>query len=209
MRKPALILGLLALGIAWSGLPGYFAPPFTAHMTTHMGVVALAAPLIAIGISGTRLDPSPRVPLLFAPLTASLLEFVAVWGWHAPALHGYARASAAGLALEQSSFIAVGLVLWLSCIGAQERNIAAGVLGFLFTSMHMTLLGALLALGLRPLYAHHHPIPVLGWSALEDQNLGGVVMLAAGGAAYLIGGLALMVRVLNAAPGRAHASGAE
>jgi putative membrane protein len=49
----------------------------------------------------------------------------------------------------------------------------------------------------------------LGWSALEDQNLGGVVMLAAGGAAYLIGGLALMVRVLNAAPERAHASGAE
>ena len=34
-------------------------------------------------------------PLLFAPLLAMALEFVVVWGWHAPVLHAAARASQA------------------------------------------------------------------------------------------------------------------
>jgi putative membrane protein len=197
MQRFAFISGILALSLAWIGLGSEFAPPFTAHMIMHMGVVAIASPLIAVGISGTRFDPSDKMAL-FAPLPASLLEFVIVWGWHAPALHGLARMSAAGFVLEQFSFIAVGLILWLSCLGGRGRNGAAGVFGLLFTSMHMTLLGALLALASRPLYSHVH-LPA-GLTPVEDQNLGGVVMLAVGGAVYLLGALALMARLLNAAP---------
>jgi putative membrane protein len=74
--------------------------------------------------------------------------------------------------------------------------------------MHMTLLGALLALAPRSLYGHVHHFP-WGLTQVEDQNLGGVVMLALGGAVYLLGGLVLMARLLNAAPERARTSGAE
>ena len=63
----------------------------------------------------------------------------------------------------------------------------------LLTSMHMTLLGALLALPPRPLYAHHMLHGKL--SPLEDQHLGGAIMLVIGGCVYLAGGL------LVAAPG--------
>jgi putative membrane protein len=197
MRALPLIGGLAALTLAWSGAAGHFAPPFTAHMIMHLLVVAVAAPLLALAVVGTRYDFSPRIPLLFAPLPASLLEFAAVWGWHAPALHAFARSSAVGVTLEQASFLAVGFVLWLACIGERGGGRAAGVFGLLFTSMHMTLLGALLALAPRALYGHaHHVSGAL--SAVDDQNLGGVVMLAAGGAAYLIGGLILVARLLNA-----------
>jgi putative membrane protein len=41
---------------------------------------------------------------------------------------------------------------------------------------------------------------VWGMSAIEDQNLGGVVMLAVGGAVYLLGGLVLTARLVNAGP---------
>jgi putative membrane protein len=202
MRKLALISGIVALALAWSGLSARVAPGFTAHMIMHMLVVAVAAPLIALGITGTRLDPSSHAHFLFAPLPASLWELVAVWGWHAPALHLFARSSAAGLVLEQASFLAAGLILWLACVGA--RNAAAGVFGLLFTSMHMTLLGALLALAPRPLYEHAHHS--LGITALEDQNLGGVVMLGVGGAVYLVGGLVLMARLLRGEEGTPCAS---
>jgi putative membrane protein len=193
MRKLPLTLGIAALALAWSGFATQFAPPFTAHMVMHMLVVAVAAPLIALAVVDTRFDPSPRATFLFAPLPASLWELVAVWGWHAPALHAFARGSTAGLVLEQASFLSAGLILWIACIGA--RSTAAGVFGLLFTSMHMTLLGALLALAPRPLYEHAHHS--LGITALEDQNLGGVVMLGVGGAVYLIGGLLLMARLLR------------
>ena len=201
MRKLPLIFGIATLALAWSGFAAHIAPPFTAHMIMHMLVVAVAAPLIALAVTGTRFDPAPRSAFIFAPLPASLWELVAVWGWHAPALHDFARGSATGLVLEQASFVAAGLILWLVCIGA--RHAAAGVFGLLFTSMHMTLLGALLALAPRPLYEHAHHLS--GLAAVEDQNLGGVVMLAVGGAVYLIGGLVLMARLLNAPHERAGA----
>ena len=70
--------------------------------------------------------------------------------------------------------------------------------GLLFTSMHMTLLGALLALAPRPIYPdHHHPGGWLDLTPLSDQQLGGTVMLAVGGIVYLAGALTLMARVLR------------
>ena len=210
MRMLSLIAGIAILALVWGGpLPHLAGHSFTSHMIMHMGVVALAAPLIALGAAGSRLDPAPRHPMLFAALPASLLEFAVVWGWHAPALHEFARAGTPGLVLEQGSFLAVGLVLWLSCLGVgpSRGRGAAGIFGLLFTSMHMTLLGALLALAPRPLYGHAmHGGHAFGMSAIEDQNMGGVVMLAVGGAVYLLGGLVLMARLLNAAPSEsAHA----
>jgi len=202
MKKLALIAGLAALAFVWGGALAHLMPhSFTRHMIMHMGVVAMAAPLFAVAVTGTRVDPSPRLPILLAPLPASLWELAVVWGWHAPALHDFARASVLGLTLEQGSFLAAGLILWLSCIGVRGGSGAAGIFGLLFTSMHMTLLGALLALAPRPLYGHAiHQGHALGMSAIEDQNIGGVVMLGVGGAVYLLGGLILMARLLNAPP---------
>ena len=61
--------------------------------------------------------------------------------------------------------------------------------------MHMTLLGALLALSPRPLYAHAGEFN--GLTALDDQHLGGAIMLLVGGISYLFGGLWLTVRLLR------------
>ena len=52
MRRALLITGLFLLGAAWLGpLPALAERAFFAHMTMHMGVVAVASPLIALGIS--------------------------------------------------------------------------------------------------------------------------------------------------------------
>jgi putative membrane protein len=210
MKRAALIVGLLLLPLIWSG-PLFAAGEnsFTAHMLAHMGVVAIAAPLIALGLAGTEWDFSRR-SRLFSPVPASLLELVVVWAWHAPALRALAETSPVAAAAEQASFLAAGLILWLSCIGhsghdRHERS-AAGAFGLLFTSVHMTLLGALLALTPRPLYGTGE-VTCFGvtLSAGQDQQLGGVIMLMVGAAVYLIGGLALLARVLAEPQGRAEA----
>lgn len=205
MRTACLVCGALALAIAWGGpLPRMAGGSFAAHMTLHMAVVALAAPLVALGISGTRRDPVANFPGLLAPIPASVVELFIVWIWHAPAPHHFARYSASGFVVEQLSFLVAGVWLWLGAFGGRptvettseliERR-GAGVLGLLLTSMHMTLLGALLALSPRLLFAHPHGHG--GLSPLADQHLGGAIMLVAGGIAYLAGGLWLMADLMR------------
>jgi putative membrane protein len=203
MQRTLLTVGLLTLAALWLGpLPQLAQAAFFAHMTLHMGVVAVAAPLLALGVAGGSLDPVRRTPMLFAPIPASLVELVIVWTWHAPALHALARHSRAGLVVEQGMFLLAGLLLWLSVFGgdrgSQSNRTAAGVVGLLLTSMHMTLLGALLALTPRPLYTHTAQVHGGTWlTPLGDQHLGGAIMLLVGGASYLLGGLWLTAKLLR------------
>lgn len=209
MTRPlCFLVGLGALAVAWLGsfealLPG----PFSAHMAMHMTVVAVAAPLLSLGVAGGVYDPAARAPALFAPVPASIAELLLVWGWHTPALHHAARGSTPAFLLEQGSFLLSGLWLWLSALGgtARAERSAAGVLALLLTCMHMTLLGALVALPPRPLYEHAaHGAHASTFSPLADQHLGGAIMIVLGGATYLAGGLWLAAGLLRRpAPTRA------
>jgi putative membrane protein len=205
-RRVMLVLGLLSLAAAWmTALPQIAQRAFWAHMTMHMTVVAVAAPLITLGLAGGRFDPVRKRPKLFAPIPASMVELIVVWAWHAPALHHAARHSSAGLIIEQGMFLASGLLVWMSAFGGcpkRDGRSGAGVVGLLLTSMHMTLLGALLALAPRPLYSHAEKGGSL--TPLDDQHLGGAIMLLVGGVAYLAGGLSLMAGLLR---GESTASG--
>lgn len=243
MRLTLLTLGGLTLALLWLGpFPELARWDFWAHMTLHMGVVAVAAPLLSLAIAGSRFDPVFRWPALFAPIPASVAELILVWAWHAPGLHHFARGEPLGFVLEQGSFLSCGVWLWLSAFGGDAaRNSSrtgTGILGLLLTSMHMTLLGALLALSPRPLYRHGEVAPASpGWTApsamldetgdrpvqrsllektaaiclppnatfgpaprltpLQDQHLGGAIMLLIGGASYLGGGLWLTLALLQ------------
>lgn len=198
MRSRMLIgTGLLLLWFVWwGGLPGLAPGPFSAHMIMHMGVVAVAAPMLALGVAGTRLDPVLLAPRWFSPVPVSVVELVIVWVWHAPVPHHWARNDSGGMVCEQGMFLIAGVWMWLAACGGGQRNrLGGGVIGLLLTSMHMTLLGALLALSPRPLYAH--ATHETGLSALADQHLGGAIMLFIGGVSYLAGGLGLTARLLS------------
>jgi putative membrane protein len=200
MRRAPFIAGLAALAAAW-GIAAAGAG-MTGHMAAHMAAVAVAAPLIAWGIAGTRADPAMRTPLIVAPLPMAVVELLVVWGWHLPAMRAFAARGASGLMLEQATFLAAGLLLWSACLGAREADDsvrrAAGVLALLVTTMHMTLLGVLIALASRPLFATAG-FTCLGVTLppLLDQHLGGVVMLLVGAGSYLLGGLTLLSRLLR------------
>jgi putative membrane protein len=201
MRSALFIGGVSTLAAAWLGpLPAAAPRFFSAHMLMHMAVVAIAAPLMAAAIAGGRFDPARRCPLVFSAVPASVLELIVVSVWHAPDFHHVARASHAGLIAEQSMFLAAGLLMWISAFGGAPGlpgRVGSGIVALLLTSMHMTLLGALLALAPRPLYVHMATSSSHD-AALAQQQLGGVLMLAIGGTSYLAGGLVLAARLLNA-----------
>lgn len=184
-----LTIGGAVLAAGWMGpLPELASGSFAAHMTLHMLVVGVAAPILAAGLTGHRADPVRLAPSLFVAIPASLVELVTVWAWHAPALHHAARHDAAAFIAEQASFLVAGTYLWCSVLGgdtrARRERTAPGIVALLLTFAHMTLLGALLALTPRPLYEHGAVV-----SALADQQLGGAIMLVASAVVYIGGGL--------------------
>ena len=184
--KLALLAGLALVPTGWALAA---AGGMTGHMAGHMVAVALAAPLLALGLAGSRLDPARRWPRAASPMAAMLVELIVVWGWHLPAPRLLADGGGAWFVVEQASFLAAGLWLWSAVLGTGRERRAAGVGALLLTSMHMTLLGALIGLAPRPLYLHDH--------GLEDQQLGGVVMLMIGAGSYLLGGLAMLGSLLR------------
>jgi putative membrane protein len=202
VRPVWLALTLAVLILVWGGgVERVIDGSFTAHMTSHMLLMAVAAPALSLALAGGRLDPAARWPALFAAVPASLGEWIVVWAWHAPALHILARHHAGMFAIEQASFLAAGVWLWVALVGgrreARAARAASGVLALLLTFGHMTLLGALLSLAPRLLYLHDGHAANGG---LADQQLGGSIMLMVSAVVYLPATLWCAHRVLTLAP---------
>lgn len=195
-------IGILLLLLAWAGpLPRLVPDSFAAHMALHMGVVGIAIPVLAVGLAPMIADHPWLRSQLALPIAVSLLDFVIVWGWHTPALHHASRTSGWALVYEQASFAFASLLVWVLALaaprGRRDSAALAGALTLFFTSMHMTMLGALIGLAPRPIYPGHAHNTLFGLSELADQQVGGVIMLAIGGVIYLAGGLTLVSRALK------------
>lgn len=202
-RRWIACAGVILLAAVWGGpLPQLAETTFAAHMLLHVLVVAIAPPLIAIGLTGTRYDPVRSGSILFSPFPASLVEVSVVWMWHLPIPHQAVLNSGWLLGFEQLSYLSAGLLVWLAAIGQPHdtARTAGGVSALLFTSTHMTLLGVLITTSPRPLYEH---LGVSGLPPLVDQQIGGIIMLSGAGLSYLAGGLFLLARLFYHQPVRA------
>jgi putative membrane protein len=167
-------------------------------MALHLGVVALAGPLAALGLArtGARGRPPGGWPLW--ALVASGIEMLVVWGWHAPALHQAAALSDAFFALQQGLFLVAGAAVWLPVVSGTGRAAAgAGALAMALSFMHMSMLGVLLATAPGPLYPSRLCGGAFGLDPLADQRAGGAIMAAFGGAPYLFGAAVSLHRLLS------------
>jgi putative membrane protein len=169
----------------------------TGHMAAHMIAVAVAAPLLALGLRGTSADPVRLGGPCANPLALSMVELAVVWLWHLPGARAAVGHHLPLLAVEFACFLLAGTLLWSAVLAARPASSAAGVGALLLTSMHMTLLGALIGLAPRLLYPEASHAPPSGLSPLQDQQLAGVVMLMVGGVSYLLGGLVVLARLLR------------
>ena len=223
-RAAACLAGLAALGGALlTPLDAAAEVSFALHMTQHMLLVVVAAPLLALANVGvvtlSWLPGGLRAPLgraiashpvrrlrgwlLALPVTTAL-HGVVLWLWHAPALYEAALADPLVHYLEHVTMFGSGVMFWWSATTAWWRaplGHGAGVGALFLTMLHSGMLGILLTLAPVPLYASYAAAAPLGTlGPLEDQQVAGIVMLT-GGFAYLAAGLVLLASWLNPAPG--------
>jgi putative membrane protein len=204
---------VLRFACGWGVLAAALLPPidtladgsFAVHMVQHEMLMVVAAPLLvasrtfeawawALRGSGVRtLAALARGwRWLATPWRSWWLHAAALWGWHVPAFFNAALDNLALHALQHLSFLFSALLFWWAIYGRGLRAREGSAFVALLTTMfHMNALGLLLTFGPSAWYAHGHAF-ALGMTALEDQQLGGLVMWMLGGMAYLGAALAIV-----------------
>jgi putative membrane protein len=182
---------------------------FSAHMVQHVLLGDIAPLLLLLALSRVIMRPATRrltgVERALGPL-ASPVAAIALWLglmylWHVPALYDAAVEHAPVHLLEHVSFFAAGIALWwpliqpvpmrrrltglqpLAYIGAAKAGLAA--------------LGLYLAWSTDVLYPYYERTPrIWGLSPIEDQNVGGVIMMVEQSLTLVIVMVVLFVGVL-------------
>ena len=201
---------------------------FSAHMVQHELLILIAAPLLvysrplapflwsfplALRVRWGGRAKDPRWlrfwRALTAPLTAWTLHAAALWGWHIPVLYQQTLVSEWLHALQHASFLGTALLFWWALMHEQRaRNYGASVAYIFTTTIHSGALGALLTFApglVYPLYAGR--TAAWGLSALEDQQLGGLIMWVPSGIVFIAIGLWLFARWLQESERRVLLSG--
>lgn len=227
-RGQAACLGAGLLALAWallSPLDTVGAVLFSAHMLQHMVLMLVAAPLLALGRPGYTLlwalplrvrrglarvwqarGLRPWLRVLGSPLVLLALHTAAVWAWHLPALYNAALASNAVHALEHACFLGTALLFWWRVrTGAGS---GAALLYVFAAALQSGALGVLMSLAPTAWY----PVQArgaAGWglTALEDQQLAGLLMWVPGNGVYLVAALGLTHAWLRAAEQRSGTRG--
>jgi len=212
----AFAAGWLALVLALvTPLDSLSGALFSAHMVQHELLMLVAAPLLVLGrplalwawalprpwarVTGKFFHlPAWRLPWLIVtgPFVAWLLHALALWMWHVPRLFDAALDDPTINAWQHLSFLLTALLFWWSVLGAATRRERGVAMASLFTTMvHTGALGALLTFARAPWYPHYFATTSpFGINALEDQQLGGLIMWVPAGGVYIFCGLVMAVR---------------
>ena len=168
---------------------------FSARVAQHMILLLVAAPLIAASLPDWG---ALKRPLMLWGSSAAF--FTALWFWHMPVPYEATFGSAFLYWLMHLSLFGSGMALWAALLRQHSpQALAAGML----TSIHMGLLGAIIALASWPMYRPHYATTeAWGLTPLADQQLGGVLMWVPGCLLFLwvaLRSLAAMWRTMDEA----------
>jgi cytochrome c oxidase assembly factor CtaG len=190
-RQAFFLGGLIALAIAFVSPVHDLADEMVAwHMVQHLLIMDVAALLFVLGLTGPLLQPLLAMRgfrwlrHLANPLYALAIWTVLLYAWHVPALYEAATFDSDLVhALQHLCFFFAGVAFWMSLLGPLPKPswfTGAASAGFVFA---VRLIGAVLANVLMwssaVLYPRYAPAEAgHGISALSDQGLAGVVMMA-------------------------------
>ncbi|HJR51504.1 MAG TPA: cytochrome c oxidase assembly protein, partial [Gemmatimonadales bacterium] len=171
----------------------------SAHMVQHLLLTLVVPPLLLLGTPGWMLRPLLRRPPLrdlarnlLAPIPAFLLFNAVFLLWHVPAVYELSLRFAPLHALEHVAFGGLALLTWWPVFGPVPEfprlPYGAQVVYLFFQSLPPTVLGAIIALAERPIYATYWAAPRLipGLEPLADQQAGGLIMWIPGALGYFL-----------------------
>ena len=197
---------------------------FTLHMIEHELIMLVATLLLAASNAGgilawglpasarRALGGSWKAPLshlwrrLTEPVTATIIQAVVLWLWHAPALFDRALASDGWHAAQHLSFVAASLLFWTAMLDHRRGGYLLSAACLFLTTMVEGALGALMSLSQSPWYSDYAAMGVsgIGLDPTTDQQLAGLIMWIPGGLVHGAAALFLLYRWLSNSEG-AHA----
>jgi putative membrane protein len=215
----AFALGWISLAIALdSPLHELGEQLFWVHMTQHEILMLISAPLLVLGRPTIAflwaLPPAWREmaagvgrsrtfkkgwAFVSAPLWAWLVSALALWIWHIPWLFDQTLRSDWIHAAQHTTFLVTAVVFWWPVLNRTPALGYGGALVYVFTTiLHTSVLGALLTFAPRPWYSSYVlTAPAWHVSALEDQQIGGLIMWIPAGTLLLIVALVLLIKWMN------------
>jgi putative membrane protein len=207
----------LAFASGWATLVAALASPlhefgehlFVAHMIEHELLMVVAPPLNLVsrplGVWRHAFPRRWRIALvrgfgggasrrfwrwLMRPISATLLHGATIWIWHIPACLDATLVNENLHRLQHIGFLGTALIFWWALIRLPRRDYGAGAMHVFLTMLHTNVLGALLTLTPVVMYPRQTAdAPLFGLTALDDQQLAGLVMWVPGGVFYLAAGL--------------------
>lgn len=222
----ALVRAILWFALGWISLVVALDSPlhelgeqlFWVHMTQHEILMLISAPMLLLGrpvvtllwaltppwrkratkLAGLQPLRTVRA-MVSAPLSAWLLSALALWIWHVPWLFDRTLRSDWIHAAQHTTFFVSALLFWWPLVNRTPGLGYGGALAYVFTTaLHTSVLGALLTFAPRPWYSSYiTTAPAWHLTALEDQQLGGLIMWIPAGTLLLIVALVLLVKWLQ------------
>lgn len=190
---------------------------FSAHMVQHELMMLVAAPLLALSQPASTLLRGMVVPLgrafgklarnktarsiwnrISSPVTAWFIYAIGLWAWHLPSFFNAGLQNNWAHALQHISFLCAALVFWFALFRSVHKSTSAAALYLFTTAIHGSLLGALLIFSPDVWYTSYVPTTSQwGVSALEDQQLGGLILWMSSGIVFIAAGFASLTRVMQ------------
>jgi putative membrane protein len=189
-RLYALVAGGAVALFALVGLHPAADRSLAGHMAQHVLLLSVAGPLLALGTAVPSALRRARPAVALA--VGVVVQTTAIWVWHAPGPYQAAVRSDVLHGAEHLIFLGAAMVFWWSVMAAARRDgYGLAVVAVFVAAVPATMLGVGMTFARTPWYpaaAIVRPTPL---SALQDQQLAGVVMWAFGGLASVVAGVAV------------------
>ena len=191
-RQVCFAGGLLVVVAALASPVGHISEELIiGHMVEHLMIGDIATLLLVLGLTGPLLQPILAIPvldrlrILAHPLVAFPLWAANLFFWHIPALYDAAYAGAPLHALEHTSFLFFGCLMWMPVFGPLPKpawfTAAWKVVYVIAVRFTGAILGNVLMWSGTLLYKEYVAGQAYwGIEPLTDQSTAGVIMMLEG-----------------------------
>ena len=202
-RAASFLVGLVVCWVALESPIGALGSAvFWGHMLQHELLAVVAAPLLILGEPGIvvpralpprwrrrlgrlehRLAGAGQTSSTAIRYVAAFLVFAAsFWVWHAPTLYDAAARSDLVHSIQHLTFLVGAVLFWYAAISRRgRRNPLAGIALVFAGLLQGVWGGTTFVFANQPIYrAYSTTTRPWGLEPVEDLNIGGVIMLAAG-----------------------------
>jgi putative membrane protein len=182
-------IGVLAVGTVLAGFLEF--GPHARHMAAHILAMNVAAPVLAAIVLVRWNRPAPGASVLWF---ATFVQIGALWIWHAPLAQNLILNAPSGMIVAHLTLSMAAMAFWVSLFSLTGASRWQAIPALLLTGKLVCLLAVLLVFAPRTLYgAAAHAA-----HGLDDQQLAGLLMLAACPLSYLIVAVFMTVDLIGA-----------